>query len=250
MATTTRAGWAGMSACLAALFLATPLHAEEASFAGRFVRIDRDWGDVEVGETDGASSRLMVTGPATEFWPTAGLGSGRSTKAAYFTELRHDLAFGVSYAPIADGTGLGDALHMVEAALRHGTSLGGARLDFTVGGVGAQARNPLLAAPLRSLMAGGEVVWRQLTMGAAVRDQKADAGARRSWTAGLLYQAGDWSVRGQVARTVTAGEATSGGWNTAVRYVVTPGIALTAGLSQSGAEAETTVMRLGTRIRF
>ena len=259
MAATTRAGRTGISARpgLACAFIALPLlmgpgaaAADGLGFADRFVRLDGALGAVEVGQTAGAPARLMVTGPAAEFWPTAGIGSGEAVKAAWFASPMNDLRVGVSYSPAADGSSLGDARHVLEGAVRHAVRLGGATLDFTVGGVRARARNPVLAAPLRSLMSGAALRWQHLTFGAAVREQSVTDGSRRSWSAGLAYDTAGWGVHGQMARTLTGGQPTSGGWNTRVRYVVLPGIAVTAALSRSGVDDETTVMRLGTRIRF
>ncbi|WP_029007178.1 porin [Azospirillum halopraeferens] len=255
MAPTTRAGRAlpsliGAIVALHGVVAAGSAAASGLGFADRFVRLDGAWGALEVGETAGAPARLMVTGPATRFWPRQGIGSGEAAKATYLVSPFGDLQVGVSYAPTVFGASLGDARHVIEGAVRHATHLRGAALDFTVGGVRGRARNPLLAAPLRSLMAGGAVTWRHLSFGGAVREQTVPEVTRRNWSAGIAYETGSWGVRGQMAGTLEDGTPSSGGWDTGVRYRLTPGVAVTAAVTRTRSEEETTVLRLGTRIAF
>lgn len=214
------------------------------------------WGQVELGQTEGPASRLVLTAPARNAAPAS---TGFNARAAYYSPRLLGFQLGISYAPLRVGYGNGDSPteHMVEGGIRHEASLGKARLRLTAGGGRARKRADE-AALHRSWTAGAQVALSGLTVGTTLREQTPVRGpTTRTWSAGIFYQQpgtmGGWSLAGRLDRVKVGSEPEMDAWTTALRYRWSPKLSLSADLgtmAADGSPAEDTRVLFGTRLRF
>jgi hypothetical protein len=216
------------------------------------------WGQLELGQTEGPSTRLILSTPARPAAPVE-LGNRLNAKAAYYSPKLAGFQLGVSYAPMRVGYGadMEPARNMFEGAIRHETSLGKAKLRLTAGGGRARKRKDR-AALHRSWTAGGQVALSGLTVGAMVRERIPVEGSRiRSWSTGLFYQedgpTGGWSLGGRLERVAVGEEPALDAWSTVLRYRWSPKVTLSADLgtmAADGTPTDDTRILFGTRVQF
>lgn len=223
------------------------------------------WGDIEVGQTDSPSKRLVATSPVGTPWFVDGNpAGGANPRAAYYSPRLAGFQVGVGYTPVQAEAGdlEATASHMVEGVIRQERRFGRASLRLTASGGRARVVGTDHGTPRESWLLGGQFLLDGLTVGAGYREQVLETGvARRTWNAGLYYRGANvpdlgvrrWTLTGRLAHTRLDDAAPQDAWSTGLRYRMTSKVSLTADLgtmTQDGAPAASTLVWLGTRVVF
>ncbi|AWU96210.1 porin [Azospirillum ramasamyi] len=218
----------------------------------QFLQVDVSWGELEIGQTDGARTRLFggMTMPAF-----AGAGSG-TAKLTYYTPPLHGFELGASYTPLprgnADWPDPSEALHLVEAAVRKTLEIGGIKARLTAGTSRARVRSDSRRLPKQSWIVGSQFTWQNITLDGDLRQQQeADGASFRSLNAGLVYGRGDMSLSFRVRRSEPEGAAANEQYLADLTYRITPRWQLVADTNfDSGPETTAAVVKVGARIQF
>ncbi|MBP2314418.1 porin [Azospirillum soli] len=218
------------------------------------------WGEIEVGQTDSPSRRLVVTTPVRDPWFVDDAYGGMDARAAYYSPRVSGFRVGLGYTPVLPDPGEADSVarHRIEGVVRHDGRLGKAKLHVTAGGGKARVTSNGRRTSRKTWVVGGQVAARGLTVGAGYRGQTAPDGPdRHTLNAGVRYEsstdARSWSVTGRVAHTQAGDETAQEAWSTGLRFRVTPKFSLSADLgtmTYDGDPAASTMLRIGTRVVF
>lgn len=217
-----------------------------------FLQVDVSWGELEIGQTDGARNRLVAAGAM----PLAA-GAGNSTaKLTYYTPPLRGFEVGASYTPLprgnADLPDPREALHLVEAAIRKTVTLGGVNARLTAGTSRARVRSDSRRLPRQSWILGTRFAWQSVTLdGDLRRQQEADGVSVRSLNAALAYGRGDMTLSLRVRRTAPEGAAASDHYLADLSYAITPRWQVMADTDFDGAaESMGAVVKVGARLQF
>ncbi len=250
-----------------ALFLALPAGlfsvpalAEVVSSSGgdwsapskRFVEVDGNWGEVEIGQIDGVRQRLVVTGPSESAAP---LGDN-AAKFAYYAPQFRGFELGMSYAPMPRGAeetpDPREALHMLEAAASKKMRVGKAQAKLTAGTSRARVRAQSHRVPKQSWIVGAQVAWDAVRMEGDVRERfDADGAAFRSWNTGITYRTGSWNFKMQMQRTQEDNAPVVKAFTADAFYDVTPRLRITADIDRAASDGNvSTVVLVGAKVVF
>lgn len=216
------------------------------------VHVTGDWGQLEVGRTDGARRRLVAP-DASPF--TTPLGD-EAAKLTYYTPPLRGFEVGASYTPLPSGTeALPDpreARHRVEAAIRKRTRIGKADLRLTAGTSRARVRADSRRVPRQSWIAGAQIGWDAVRLDSDLRQQvTADGAASRRWTTALAYGAGNVTLSLNLQRSWVEGEPVADLYRADAAYRLTPRWELVADTDVvSDGGVATAVVTVGTRLLF
>nr|WP_109110307.1 porin [Azospirillum sp. TSO35-2] len=216
-----------------------------------FLAVDGSWGELEIGQTDGARSRLVAPGAQ----PLTAAG-GRTAKLTYYTPMLRGFEIGASYTPLPRGNGEvpdpREALHMVEAAVRQTTRVGGVSARLTAGTSRARVRDWSRRLPRESWIVGTQLAWRSVTLdGDLRRQEEADGVSVRSWNAAVAYARGAMTLSLRLRRAAPDGAAPTDRYLADLSYQVTPRWELVADTNlETGPESAGAVMKLGARMTF
>ncbi|PWC34049.1 hypothetical protein TSO352_27375 [Azospirillum sp. TSO35-2] len=206
---------------------------------------------MEIGQTDGARSRLVAPGAQ----PLTAAG-GRTAKLTYYTPMLRGFEIGASYTPLPRGNGEvpdpREALHMVEAAVRQTTRVGGVSARLTAGTSRARVRDWSRRLPRESWIVGTQLAWRSVTLdGDLRRQEEADGVSVRSWNAAVAYARGAMTLSLRLRRAAPDGAAPTDRYLADLSYQVTPRWELVADTNlETGPESAGAVMKLGARMTF
>lgn len=215
------------------------------------LQIGGDWGQVELGQTDGARRRLAALGAVAPLAPT-----GDAAKLAYYTPPLRGFEVGASYTPMPRGTAaVADprkARHMVEAAVRKKARLGNAAVRLSAGTSRARVRAGSQRVPRQSWIAGAQIDWQGVRLDSDLRQQvTADGDASRSWNTALAYGAGNLTLSMQLQRSWVEGEPVTGLYQADASYRLTPRWELVADTNlAAGGGLSGAVVTVGTRLLF
>ncbi|MBP2290632.1 porin [Azospirillum rugosum] len=237
----------------------------DASFEKRAFNLG-PWGAIEIGQTESAQRRLVVTSPVRDPWFTDslfvddGAFGSPDARATYYSPRLSGFRVGLGYTPIRTEPGVSDpvARHLMEGVIRNEGKVGAARYRLTVGAGKAQITDKERGTPRQSWVIGGQLALRGLTLGAGYREQMPDIGPpRRTFNAGLMLERGTtlqgWSLTGRLAHTQLGDELPQEAWSTGLRYRMSPQVSVSADLgtmTYDGGPATSTMLRLGTRVLF
>ncbi len=237
----------------------------DASFEKRAFNLG-PWGAIEIGQTDSAQRRLVVTSPVRDPWFTDslfvddGAFGSPDARATYYSPRLSGFRVGLGYTPFRTEPGVPDpvARHLMEGVIRNEGTIGVARYRLTAGAGKAQVTDKDRGTPRQSWVVGGQLALRGLTFGAGYREQTPDIGPpRRTFNAGLSLERGTtlqgWSLTGRLAHTQLGDELPQEAWSTGLRYRMSPQVSVSADLgtmTYDGGPATSTMLRLGTRVLF
>ena len=237
----------------------------DASFEKRAFNLGT-WGAVEIGQTDSAQRRMVVTSPVRDPWFTDtlfvddGAFGGPDARATYYSPPLSGFRVGLGYTPVRTEPGVSDpvARHLMEGVVRNEGTVGAARYRLTFGAGKARITDKERGTPKQSWVLGGQFALRGLTLGGGYREQTPDIGpARRTFNAGLSLERGTaahgWSLTGRLAHTQLGNEIPQEAWSTGLRYRMSPKVSLSADLGTMGYDggpADSTMLRVGTRLLF
>ncbi|WP_307354349.1 porin [Azospirillum picis] len=218
----------------------------------RFFQVDVSWGELEIGQTDGARSRLVAAGALPL---TAAPGTG-TAKLTYYTPPVRGFELGASYTPLPRGAAeLPDpreALHLVEAAIRKTVTVGGVNARLTAGTSRARVRGDSYRLPRQSWIVGTQFTWQSVTFDGDLRQQEDSGGvAMRSLNAALAYGHGNMKLSLRVRHSEAEGADTTDRYLADLSYQLTPRWQLMADTAvDSGGESSGTVVKVGARLVF
>lgn len=217
-----------------------------------FLQVDVSWGELEIGQTDGARNRLVAAGAR----PLAAGAGNRTAKLTYYTPPLQGFEVGASYTPLprgdADLPDPREALHLVEAAIRKTVTAGGVNARLTAGTSRARVRSDSRRLPRQSWILGTRFAWQSVTLdGDLRRQQEADGASVRSLNAALAYGRGDMSLSLRVRRTAPDDAAASDRYLADLSYAITPRWQVSADTGfDGGADAMGAVVKVGARLQF
>lgn len=207
---------------------------------------DPGWGNLEVGQTEGAARRLLSG--AT---PKAGAFSGKALKGSFYTPVVDGFQVGVSYTPLGVNAGIARTRHMVEGAVARRMTTGSTRLRLTAG-AGSAAGRKRDGVARRTWMAGGEASRGAVRIAVVVRDQ--DVGAASTTTVGgtVAMETGPLRLSGDVVRSWSTDGTAYEAWSTEMSYELLPRVTMTAdiGNARTAGTEDGTVIMVGSKIGF
>ncbi|HYH21982.1 MAG TPA: porin [Azospirillum sp.] len=208
----------------------------------RKIQMDGRWGALEIGQTDGARRRLVVTGP-----PGAAIGD-LGAKLAYYAPQVLGVEVGASYTPVPRGSAATPdprkARHMVEAAAKKKLRMGKVRAKVTAGTSRTHVRADSRRVPKQSWIVGAQVAWNAVRVEGGVREQYgADGTGFRSWSSNVTYLAGSWQLDVRMQRVRDGDEPAVSTLSADASIDLTPRWRLSAdiGRTQVAEDAHTTV---------
>ncbi|SMH62117.1 porin [Azospirillum agricola] len=215
------------------------------------LQVGGGWGQLELGQTEGARRRLAALGSIMASGP-----GDESARLTYYTPPVRGFEVGASYTPMPRGTEAlpdpRDARHMVEAAIRKKTRIGKATVRLTAGTSRARVRADSRRVPRQSWMAGAQVGWEAVRLDSDLRQQvTADGAASRVWNTALAYGAGNVTLSLNLRRSWVEGEPVAGLYRADAAYQLTPRWQLVADtdIAAAGGSPEA-VVTVGTRLLF